>query len=181
MYSKWFIITVVLIGIMIHPFVKADECQLTERQMSIMFFSYSYGREHDLGYTLLAIALKESGLGQWNVNLQDPSASPWHVTVDKAVDKLGWRHTPFNMNRATQRLIEDPFLGASIAVEEIKNWYKIHDNVSGHERWRRTWASYNRGYNWHNSTGQAYADEINTNIIKARQCGWLDGVVRRGG
>lgn len=158
--------------------VYADECRLSERQMSIMFFSYSYGREHDLGYTLTAIAMQESDLGRWNVNLQDPSASPWHVTVDKAVTRLGWSMTRFNMNRATQRLMEDPFLGASIAVEELKNWHRLHDNVSGNERWRRTWASYNKGYNWHNENGQRYADSINDHIIRIRRCGWLEGIIR---
>lgn len=148
-------------------------CKLSEGQQSLLHFSYSYGKPLNVGWTLAAIAMSESRLGNWNINIQDPSGSPWHVTLDKYLDYRGWEHTDFNYNRAAHDLMNDYYAGALIASREVEYWYNHHDDVSGHERWRRTWASYNTGHNWDSGAGERYARKILDNIRTIRECEWI--------
>lgn len=149
-------------------------CRLSESQRSVLEFSYSYGSEFGIGMTLAAIAMQESRLGDVNVNIQDPSASPFHITLDKYLRYRGWPDTNYNRNRAAHNLITDIYSGAHLATEEVLYWYNRHSNVSGHERWRRTWASYNAGNRWNGSQGQTYATSITNNIRHIRECGWIN-------
>jgi len=140
-------------------------CVLTPEQESVLHFSYSYGAQYNYGYTLAAIAMIESDLGRWNLNLGDPSAGVYHLTVDKAVDKLGWAHTPFNYNRAAQLLMDDIYFAAEIAVETIDWWYEYHEGD-----FYKTWASYNGGF----KGNPLYADKVYASIKKIKQCKWLE-------
>jgi hypothetical protein len=139
-------------------------CELTPEQESVLHFSYSYGEPHDYGYTMAAIAMQESQLGKYNISLQDPSASPFHVTVDKAVTKLGWSHTPFNYNRATQKLMDDIYFGAAIALETLLWWDKTHDGD-----WRSVVSSYNGGW----KGNPHYVKLIAGHIKTIKECKWL--------
>lgn len=143
------------------------KCDLTPEQQSVLHFSYSYGAPHDYGLTMVAIAMEESNLGKWRINLSDPSASPWHVTIDKAVDKLGWEHTPFNYNRAAQLLMEDIYFGAAIALETILWWDDVRDG-----QWRRVVESFNAGY----GSNPEYVRRIIGHINTIKECKWLEGL-----
>lgn len=154
-----------IFSLFVVPFSSADECYLTPEQRSVLYFSYSYGSPHDYGYTLAAIAMEESDLGRWTINLQDPSASPWGVTIDKAVKKLGWKHTPFNYNRAAQLLMDDIFFGAGLAMETLLWWDKRREG-----NWRKVVESYNAGY----GNNPEYVNRIIGHIRKIKECGWLE-------
>lgn len=69
----------------------ANTCNLTAGQYQVLDFSFYEGRKYDLGYTLAAIAMKESNLGDWVVNLNDPSAGDYHVTLNKVLKHKGWQ------------------------------------------------------------------------------------------
>lgn len=155
----------ILIFSLMFPFAANATCELTPEQESVLHFSYSYGEPHDYGLTMVAIAMEESNLGQWNISLQDPSASPYHVTIDKAVDKLGWKHTPFNYNRAAQKLMDDIYFGAAIALETILWWDKVRGGA-----WRRVIESYNSGY----GSNPEYVRRIIGHINTIRECKWLE-------
>lgn len=140
-------------------------CELTPEQERVLHFSYAYGEPHDYGYTLAAIALQESHLGKYNISLGDPSAGAYHLTIDKAVDKLGWAHTPFNYNRAAQLLMDDIEFAAELAVEVIDWWHTYHKG-----NFYKVWSSYNGGF----KGNQLYADKIYANIKKIKHCKWLE-------
>ena len=161
----WVLSAVVLVGFTAKA--NASECHLTDSQKSVLYYSYSYGVKEDLGLSMVAIAMAESDLGRFNLNLVDPSASPYHVTVDKAVDKLGWSHTPFNYNRAAQKLIDDIEFAASIALETLVWWRDYHNGD-----WRKTVGSYNGGF----KGNPKYVKKIVANIHTIRKCGWLDNL-----
>lgn len=147
----------------------SEECVLTDDQLKYIQFSYRYGEPYDLGYTLAAIALQESNAGRWRVNVGDPSAGLYHVTLDKALKHLSWDDTPFNRNRAAQRLIDDHELAAELAVNELLFW---KDRSSG--KWLDTWASYNTGHiGLDSDRGVNYANNIRDLIGKIQQCGWI--------
>lgn len=141
-----------------------QDCELTPEQEGVLHFSYSYGEPHDYGYTMAAIAMEESNLGKWRLNLQDPSASAWGVTIDKAVTKLGWDHTPFNYNRAAQKLVDDIYFGAALALETILWWDKTREG-----NWRRVVESYNAGY----GSNPEYVRRIIGHIDTIKECNWL--------
>lgn len=151
-------------------------CNISESQRSVLEFSYSYGREFGVGHTLAAIAMQESRLGNVNISVSDPSASAFHITLDKYVRYQGWQDTPYNRNRAAHDLMYDWFAGAHLATEEILYWKGRHSNLTGHDYWRAAWASYNTGNNWMGSMGQQYADNINNHIQHIRECGWLSHI-----
>jgi len=142
----------------------ANECEITESQQSVLYFSYSYGKPYDLGYTMSAIAMQESDLGRYRINHKDPSGGYYHLTADKAVDKLGWSHTTFNENRALQRLIDDPVFAAEIAIDTLLWWEDYHSGD-----WRLTVSSYNGGFQGNPS----YVKSIVENIKQIKRCGWL--------
>jgi hypothetical protein len=151
------------------PIREDDECSLTEAQIDSVRFSYHYGQPYDFGYTLAAIALKESNAGKWKINIHDPSGGLYHVTLDKVIKINGWEDTPFNRNRAMQLLVDNDKIAARIAIEELQMW---KEHSSGN--WLSTWASYNHGWNGLNTErGQLYAQEIRELIQKIQYCRWI--------
>ena len=151
--------------LMFMSFYANASCDLTPEQDRILRFAYAYGSPHDYGYTMVAIAMEESNLGEWKINLSDPSAGTWHTTIDKAVDKLGWKHTPFNYNRAAQKLIDDEYFAAAIALETLLWWDKVREGD-----WRKTVGSYNGGWKMNND----YVNRIAGHIRKIKDCHWLE-------
>jgi hypothetical protein len=156
--------------VVIEPQIRQDEeCSIADDQLSAIRFSYRYAEPYDFGYTLAAIALKESNAGKWKINIQDPSGGLYHVTLDKVLSIKDWEDTPFNRNRAMQLLVNDDKLAARIAVEELQMWKDVNAGD-----WLSTWASYNHGWNGPNTErGQAYAEDIRQLIQKIQYCGWV--------
>lgn len=154
--------------ILMSSFGVAGECKLTDHQRSVVDFSYSYGKGYDLGYTMVAIAMRESDLGRWNINLQDPSAGPWHVTLDKGLKALGWRNTPLNRNKVAQKMMEDYHFSAKLALDTIL-WWKNYRKGD----WRGAVSGYNGGHKGNPS----YVKIIINNIKKIKMCKWIEEVV----
>jgi hypothetical protein len=138
---------------------------LTDNQMGVMYKAYQAGKEHDMAYSLAAIAWKESSAGKYMVNLQDPSAGAFHITINNALVYLKWEDTNFNRNRAAQLLIEDFQLAANFAMINLQFWKDQYGS-----NWTKIWASYNAGYNWKN--GVKYSQDIARKIKKIKLCGW---------
>jgi hypothetical protein len=118
-----------------------------------------------MAYSLAAIAWKESSAGKYMINLQDPSAGVFHITINNALVYLKWKDTNFNRNRAAQLLIQDFQLAANFAMINLQFWKDQHGN-----NWNRIWASYNAGHSWKN--GRKYAKDIASKVRKIRLCGW---------
>lgn len=138
---------------------------LTEPQIKTLHKSYQAGKAKDMAYSLAAIAWKESSAGRYMINLQDPSAGPFHITIDNAINYLKWDDTNFNRNRVAQMLIEDFHLSAEFAMINLQFWKDLHK-----DNWFRIWASYNAGYRWQN--GEDYAHDIARKVQKIKLCRW---------
>jgi hypothetical protein len=137
----------------------------TERQVRVMYRAFQIGKQKDMSYSLAAIAWKESSAGKYMINLQDPSFSVFHITIDNALVYLKWEDTNFNRNRAAQLLIEDFQLAAEFAMINLQFW---KDNYGSN--WHKIWASYNSGYNW--SNGVEYSNDVASKIQKIKLCNW---------
>ena len=142
-----------------------SDCKITKEQENVIRLSYSLGEPHDLGLTMIAIAMEESKLGKYRINLNDPSAGIYHTTVDKAVNKLGWSHTPYNYNRAAQILVDDDIFAGELAIETIL-WWKEHKDGD----WRKTVSGYNGGH----VGNPEYVKKISNHIKTIKACGWLE-------
>lgn len=130
-----------------------------------MHMSYSLGEPYDLGLTMVAIAMRESGLGEVMINLNDPSAGTHHATIDKAVTKLGWTDTSYNRNRATHLMMSDLVFGAKLGLDTLLWWNDYHEGD-----WRKTVSSYNGGFRGN----PVYVKYIANNIKTIHRCGWLE-------
>jgi hypothetical protein len=137
----------------------------TESQVSIMYQAFQIGKQKDMSYSLAAIAWKESSAGKYMINLQDPSAGVFHITMINALAYLKWENNNFNRNRAAQLLVEDFQLSAEFAMINLQFWKDLHG-----DNWFRIWQSYNAGHNYSNGTD--YANDIVTKIQKIKLCNW---------
>lgn len=141
-----------------------SDCSLTKEQESVVRFSYEFGKPVDLGYTMVAIAMRESHLGKYRINLSDPSAGVYHTTIDKGVTKLGWADNGFNRNRVAQRMADDIYFAADIALDTLV-WWMAHHNGD--------WSKAVSGYNGGHRGNPSYVDAIVKNIHTIKRCGWL--------
>ena len=142
--------------------------QLTPKQRDLLQVAYNYGKEHDLGYTMAAIAWQESFVGNEIVpiNLQDPSAGLWHKNIRLALIE-SYSNKPQNglrLNMMAQKLIDDLDFAASFAVADLKHWKEVRNG-----NWMAVWASYNAGQKYQSSQGQEYAYGIKKKIQTLRR------------
>jgi len=103
--------------------------------------------------------------GKYLINLQDPSAGVFHITINNALVYLKWEDTSFNRNRAAQLLIQDFQLAADFAMINLQFW---KDQYGGN--WSKIWASYNAGWDWKN--GKGYSKDIKSKIQRIKMCRW---------
>jgi len=113
---------------------------LTKYQISVIRDACYKGISENLCHTLAAIVWKESDAGLYNVNLQDPSASWYHIRIPTAIRYTHLRRTKFNYNRVAQWLLDDPDWAGDIAIDQLKYWMKFH-----HGSWKKAVESYNAG------------------------------------
>lgn len=134
--------------------------RLDTKQLKIMIFSYQMGKEHDLGYSLAAIAWKESNFGKFLINLQDGemgSYGVYHILLQYAVARNKIK-SDWDISRYAEQLVFDNELCANEAISELLFWLKYHKRHNN--KWRRMFASYNAGtYGIDTAKGKLYADD----------------------
>tara|TARA_R110000803_G_scaffold13482_9_gene37907 strand:- start:1539 stop:2066 length:528 start_codon:yes stop_codon:yes gene_type:complete len=135
---------------------------MNAKQINIMVQSYILGEKQDLGYTLSAIAWKESQAGSYPINISDPSFGVHHILITSAIKRSGLKDTSFNRNRLAAKLLEHK-VSSMYAIQELKFWQRKYEND-----WIKVWASYNAGYSWQN--GLKYANDIKQRIQLIKLC-----------
>lgn len=164
-------LTALLLVFLSVPYASAYQCPvlasegLSERQIGVIHKAFTVGKAKNMSYSLAAIVWKESSAGRYMINLQDPSAGAFHITINNALVYLKWKDTNFNRNRAAQMLIQDFQLSAEFAMINLTFWKDLHK-----DNWFRIWASYNAGYRWQN--GESYATDISRKVQKIKLCRW---------
>lgn len=141
--------------------------RLSDDQLKIMVFSYKMGAEFDLGYSLAAIAWKESNFGLYLMNLADGklgSFGVYHILLEYAIARNKIKSN-WDISRYAERLVFDNELCANEAISELlfwKKYHKKHANV-----WRRMFASYNAGtFGIDTEKGRLYAEDA-VNRVRA--------------
>lgn len=145
---------------------------LSSDQIFTINRAYQLGVQHDLGYTLAAIAFLESSAG---VQLRNDRTQDYGVfginirTVSNRLNQLtGVTLNHEQRDQLKNHLIVDMNANAMYAVMELQFWQRVH----GQNNWRKVWASYNAGHSYHRQVGIDYANKIAETIkrIKRLNC-----------
>lgn len=146
-----------------------DPCVNIEKfdkdQIQTIRYAYHYGKKHNLGFTMAAIAWKESCAGLYRINFEDPSAGIYHAYLPNVIKRhYKKRNTSFRRNAVAERLIRDPEFASQIALEELLYWKKIRKG-----NWKEIIKSYNKGFSWEknhlrNQMAESYYEDISKKI-----------------
>lgn len=149
--------------------IYADSCRDIKRfnqsQIDTVRYAYHYGKKHNLGYTMAAIAWKESCAGLYRINFDDPSAGIYHAHLPSVIKRhYKAKNTSFKRNIVAEKLIRDPEFASKIALEELLYWKKIRKG-----NWKEMIKSYNKGFSWEKSKGrnkiaEAYYEDISQRV-----------------
>lgn len=158
-----------LCGLLILNAKENDPCQNIEKfskdQLQTIRYAYHYGKKQNLGYTMAAIAWKESCAGLYRINFEDPSAGIYHAYLPNVIRRhYKQRNTPFRRNVVAEKLIREPEFASQIALEELLYWKKIRKG-----NWKEMIKSYNKGFSWEknklrNKMAESYYEDISKKI-----------------
>ncbi|MBF84573.1 MAG: hypothetical protein CL489_08875 [Acidobacteria bacterium] len=134
-------------------------------QRNVLQRAYDYGVEYDMGWSLAAIAWKESSAGRNMANWNDPSVGVFHNLLKSVAKREGVYGNEEKEVILIVRLMHEFEFSAKHAVLELKYWQKQYG-----KDWRKIWSSYNAGWNWFN--GIKYSDDIANKIqyLKRNKC-----------
>lgn len=159
----------VLLGVLRLGATSNDPCvnidKFDKDQLQTIRYAYHYGKKHDLGYTMAAIAWKESCAGLYRINFDDPSAGIYHAYLPNVIKRHYKKHnTSFRRNAVAERLIRDPEFASQIALEELLYWKKIRKG-----NWKEMIKSYNKGFSWEknrsrNKMAESYYEDISKKV-----------------
>lgn len=129
---------------------------LSHYQKEVAYKAYRAGYPHDLGYTMVAIAWKESKLGLYKVRYgyteYDRSFGVFHTVAHWKTKDMN----PFNKGRWIQSMIENDLLSIQTGLEDLLYWKKQNNGD-----WFEMVGSYNGG----NTSNNTYAEDV-VNIVK---------------
>lgn len=146
-----------------------DPKHFSAKQREVLLQAYEYGAPYDLGYTLAAIAWKESCAGEYRMNFQDPSAGIYHAYIPGLIKKYpSLKQNGFTQNMLGALLVKDDAFASREAVNELKYWDKVHQG-----NWEKMIKSYNKGFSWQkekeaNRLAQEYYKDIKGRVQKLR-------------
>lgn len=134
--------------------------QLSNEQIKVMIYSYQVGVEYNLGYSLAAIAWKESDFGRYLLNLSDGkygSFGVYHVLLEYAAARNKLK-TSWERSRYAEKLMLDMELCAQEAISELLFWNKRYRKQE--HSLLRALAAYNAGgKNINSPAGKLYAED----------------------
>ena len=120
----------------------------SDKQKEVLLKSYISAQKEGFGYTLAAIAWKESCAGEYKMNFQDPSAGNYHAYIPGVIKRYPkLRQNGFTQNMVGAKLVNDDDFAIKVALEELKFWDKTHNG-----NWKKIIKSYNKGYSWQKNT-----------------------------
>lgn len=128
-----------------------------ERAKDIYIRAKPYGL--DFAATALSIAWQESNLGEYPLNIQDPSCSMWHIQINYYLKRKNIKNTAFNKNKHCSILIADNDLAFEAFLEVYRLWEEVHKKKKMKTEF--IIRSYNVGYNVYSNAAIRYSNAIN--------------------
>lgn len=146
-------------------------------QIKNMYVSYQYGKSRNMGYSLAAIAFKESSAGdpRFMSNPNDPSAGFHGVLLTNVIKKLGLNDNEENRAMVEDMLINSHGASAWFSMEILSWWLNYHKGD-----WFKAWRSYNGGFYWYPRKNHQevlkrtwkYAADVQRLIGTIQECNW---------
>ncbi|QZI90406.1 hypothetical protein MYOV003v1_p0082 [Vibrio phage 207E48.1] len=138
-------------------------------QIEVLQFSYDMGKHEDLGWTLAAIAWKESSAGRELVRIDGESYKMvsygiYHSLLKYASKRAGCKSRACE-GKVVQDLMTDPVKAAEEAIRVIQYWQGYH----GKDNWKAVWRGYNDGFQ-KSDAGYNYADNIAQKVRYLKAC-----------
>lgn len=146
-----------------------DPKDFNAKQKKIILYAYNYGASKGLGYTMAAIAWKESCAGEYMVNFSDPSAGIYHAHIPGVIKKYTkYKDTSFVRNMVGELLMRDNEFASRVALDNLLFWQK---NRKGN--YKNIIKSYNKGFSWEknkskNKSAEAYYQDIRMKVLQLR-------------
>ena len=112
-------------------------------QKQVILKAFKYGAKSGFGYTMAAIAWKESCAGEYRVNFADPSAGIYHAHIPGLLKKHKQKDTNFMRNMVGELLMRDDDFASATALEELNYWHRVRKG-----NWYEVIKSYNKGFSW---------------------------------
>ena len=132
-----------------------DIKNLTQEQLETLKEIKKHGEDTGLSYTFMAIAIKESKLGEYMVNLDTKDFGLYQANIKTVLSRQNIKDTTWNRNVFASKLVSDFQFATKNAIEELTFWQKIHRND-----WTKVWGSYNAGYKFNSQQAKEYSKEI---------------------
>lgn len=96
------------------------------------------GKDSGLSYSLMAIAIKESAVSKYLVNVDTKDYGMYQANIKTVISRENATDTSWNRNVIAMRLITDFQFATRNAIDELSYWQKVHNN-----NWTKVWSSYN--------------------------------------
>lgn len=154
-----------------------EQCEFTSSQQKVLQYAYSRGKEHDLQWTLAAIAWQESSAGE---KMKNPKADSYGIfgnlltTVEARLKDQEFAATlsknPLNRKQTVFLIQHDWEFASDFAIAELEYWKHRHNGNH-----RKAVASYFGGNNPNSKAAQRYADTLNKKIIYLKKSGCIHG------
>lgn len=138
--------------------------EFNHKQKAIIIKALNYGLKNGYGYTMAAIAWKESCAGEYRINLSDPSAGIYHAYIPGVIKKHNEEDSSFMRNMVAELLMRDDDYASKLALEELLYWHKVRGGD-----WQKIVKSYNKGFSWEKDTqrnkmANEYYDDIKNRV-----------------
>ena len=115
----------------------------------------TYGDKYDLSFSLMAIAVKESSIGRYKINVDSYDYGLYQANINTVVRRHKMKNNSLNRNKLAMLLVNDFDFATSNAIAELVYWKKVHKG-----NWNKVWSSYNAGFNYDSTRGKKYSKDI---------------------
>lgn len=157
---------------LISPLSNASQCktQFSQEQIETLQRAFDYGQERGWGWSLAAIAWRESSAGQ-NLIRFDPPYEFWSASygVFHVYLKTAMVHEGCTLARCASKiankLMTDFDYSAEQAIEVLEYWKR----VKGDHNYHYIWKGYNDGYE-NTLRGVKYANDIAKKVLYLKEC-----------
>ena len=141
-----------------------DPSNLSKDEMRMLKQIKKEGAKYGLSYSLMAIAIKESSIGKYLVNVNSKDFGLYQANIKTVINREKVKDTSWNRNKLAMKLISDFKFATKNAIAELEYWKKVHKND-----WRRVWSSYNGGWSYNSKRARKYSRQIASIVRKLRQ------------
>lgn len=152
--------------------LKAEQCPAFSReQVDVMKKSYELGKPFDLGFTLAALALKESSAGRYLINAISSDYGVYQGNVKTICIQKSVYHDSFLCNQEIQLVVNDIDRASEHAIETLIYWREYHGKRTPDSFvYENMIRSYNRGFSFEDTDGDHYWKLFKKDYHTVKRC-----------